>query len=295
MESIVNFVQAILPEQEKAQILEKIQNVQNEMSQVTIPAYEKMVEYGKQTDFKSAMFTEFSKSAGRFAYNSNGKNIVKDVHRALVNHQTNLEKLTSLVENYRANTVTVESITYKRANVLQLISGIDGFVRYTTRLCGLLWLCETGNIDARALSEVRLPEYSWLRTHRSVFFASLDVGLRDPKKLMATLENMPELTVNEETHNDVEASMGKQKPIVSGFTVTYSPILYLRRLWEDFQEWRINRLKVEKEWLENCHAQAQIAKETGQRNAAVDKRLEYFASKLETTDRKLREISANPE
>lgn len=295
MASVIDFVNGLMPRQEKAKILDNILNIQNEISQITLPAYENALIFNKDLGYKSDMFKEFSARAKTLTGGRAGNNIVVDIHKALTNHQANLTRLAELIEKDRAKDITVESITYRKANILLLISSIDGFVRYCNRLCGLLWLCEIGQVSERSITRVRQPEYIWLVKHQPQFFASLEIGLRDPKELTKTVALTPELLVDAESESQVTATLGKQNTIVSNFSVTYSPVLYLRLLWEDYVEWRIKRAKDEKEWLQDCYAQATTERSTGTKNPAVEKRVKYYAERLEIVDRKLNQLESAPE
>lgn len=295
MAKVIDFVNGLMPRQEKTKILESILNTQEEISTIVLPAYENAMRFNKELGYRSDIFKEYSARAKTLTSGRAGNNIVVDIHKALQNHQTNLTRLAEIIEKDRSREITVESITYRKANVLALISAIDGFVRYASRLCGLLWLCEIGQVTERSITRVRQPEYLWLVRHQAEFFAALEIGLRDPKELTKTVALVPELLVAEETEAQVTATLGKQDLVVSKFTVTYSPILYLRLLWEDFVEWRIKRCQLEKEWLEQCYAQATQERETGRKNPALESRIKYYGERLELADRKLANLASAPE
>lgn len=295
MASVIDFVNGLMPRQEKMKILDGILNTQEEISTIVLPAYENAMRFNKELGYRSEMFKEFSTRAKTLTGGRAGDNIIVDIHKALQNHQTNLARLAEVIQKDRSKDITIESITYRKANILALIGAIDGFVRYCSRLCGLLWLCEIGEVSERSITRLRQPEYIWIVKHQAEFFASLELGLRDPKEITKTVALAPELLANPETDGSITASLGKQNLIVSKFTVTYSPVLYLRLWWEDYVEWRIKRCQSEKEWLEQCYTAAYTEKTSGTKNAALEQRLKYYGERLELTDRKLKKLEDRPE
>lgn len=294
MAKIVDYVNSLLPQQEKARILEKIQETQAEINNITLPAYRNAETLVKLGGYKSPMFKEYSDSSKRSSSMSTG-HIVKDVTKALEHHNENLTKLASIVERDSGEEITIESLTYRKAACYQLIASINGFVRYSTRLIGFLWLCEVGDIEEKTIHSIRQPEYLWLKNHRPEFFASLEVGLKKPKDLAKSVNELPELIVNPDTASKTEAVIGEQNTITKNFTVSYSPIFHIRRWKMKYDEDNAERMEADKVWLDECYQRALRDKEDGGRNPAVEKRLAVYGDRLKEIDAKLERYNKKPE
>lgn len=294
MAKVIDFVGTLLPRTEKHSILDSIQRTVNEITTVTLPAYERAKELEKQGGYTSPIYKELGGAMKRHIEGSNGRP-VGEVHKALTNHLENLNRLSDIITRDTGDNITIESITYRKANVLQLIGSINGFVRYATRLIGFLWLAEAGDVDARSIVQVRNPEYIWIKSKQPEFFAAVEVGLIKPEKLAKTVNELPDLIADPEQAGTVEAAIGQQKTIVSKFTVTFSPILYIRRYIDKFCESQTERLKLERDWLEDCYQRAEKEKTEGRKNPAVERRLEVYGDRLASVDRKLERYAINPE
>ena len=291
---VLEFVNTLLPRQEKQQLLDEIQRTQSEMVTLTIPMYEKAQAMATHNAYRSDMFKEYN-AAAKLHVTGHSGHVVKDTLKALKNHNENLTRLSEIIMRDTGDNITIESITYRKANVLQLIAGIQGFTRYATRLLGFLWLCETGDIELKSITQIRQPEYLWLAKHRSQFYAVLEVGLKKPDRLAKSINNLPDMSVDVTTDASVESAIAKQDTMIRNFTVSWSPILHIRRFLDMRKEAEVERLKKERAWLDDCYARAKSAQESGQKNPAVEKRLKVYGEELGKVDRKLERLSTNPE
>lgn len=211
--SIATFLRDLLPTFGKKDVVSKIRTISKKLNDIVRPALELVVESIGERTYKSAYGKEFMKNVlpylpGRLRNDPLGYSKVSMI--AITNATKLLELLEQYVGKNVGDQIHVEGLTYQKASVIRLIEIIDFFTDYTSRHLSYLVASETnleafGRPDGNPYTPAALR---YLTQNRGSYVRVLDLLNGDPKKILADIENIPEVTMSEAAIGEVPALAG---------------------------------------------------------------------------------------
>lgn len=291
--SIERFVQAMLPEFDKANINNDITSTRTVIVDLAIPAFEAAVKWDKDFKFKSGVFEGVNKEITVGARIKDNKSLVQRVLHGLKNAQANLDVLSQLVDDNFTQEVTAVSMTYKKANILQLVSAISSFADYSLKLLNILYICEANNYSYTQFRAERQREFIYLNKNMTGFVATLAACYNGPKDVAKAIDNSAELLVDETKSAAYRQTMegGKLNAFSAlNFTVILSPIYHVRMRIAEWQVARIKAARERKEVLQLRLLHLERQRE-GRKDAGIERQIEHTQSRIDDLDYKIKELT----
>jgi len=253
--SILNALKKLLPSFGRQDVREKLRLILSKLTDAVIPSFEAAKSL-PSANFKSSYGKAFVAAFNRFLpSNLRGK---PDIYytmlaRALENAKT----LTDLLDDYTGrqmgSAIHIEGITYQKASVIRLIELLDFFTDYASRQLAFLVASETnlafGQADSNPYTKAEL---AYLTAHLEGYFKSIELLYEAPKAIMAKVEKIPELLVDENESASVDALAGASAdPLHLGIIPLFTWIFtYVGMRKVDYEIERFEKVKAERRVVE---------------------------------------------
>lgn len=210
----------LTPSLKKYDILTVIYNTQKELKESSILAYNTFDEQFKNWDFKSKEAKRLIPTFNAIVKKRQG-NILTTVKWTLNNSYSMLEKLIPVIEKGFTDTTVASSITYKKAQYLQLLDAIKFYNEFSRDFLNYILIAETGEFDkGNTLVKSLTPaKIKYIEYNLNNFCYLTDALNQDVHTVIKLLENVPDIIVKEDNIELVESTNGKMKvdPLKMGF------------------------------------------------------------------------------
>lgn len=289
--SIESFVSAMLPEFDKQKIKAQLETTRRELIELAIPSYEAAVTWDKQFHFKSGTY-DYLLTSIRSSIKVTGKTMPAMVLNCLKNANANLDILGALVDNQFQSEVTAASITYKKANILQLISGISMFVDMSLKMLNVLYIAESSQMSRTAFLAETQREFVWIKKNFSAWLATADVLNLPVKGVGNAIDSTSEMVVDPAKTMAYRQTVGATalSPFPSlNFSVILSPVYHISMRIAEWQVRRYKAAKVRKEILELRLLALQKERE-GKKDAALEKQIVYTQGRINDLDLDIKDM-----
>lgn len=278
MSRIIDFLRQLTPSFTKDELKEKLRLVGQAIQQTLAslvtaaevlgkPSFKSRVGKAFDADFKRSVKTRFRGTAA-------------EVMTQIIQSLDSLASLlTGVVDKTYNAEVTVDGITYKRAEVLRILGYMDFTVTYARQLLHYLLVCEA-NVQAKTLTEGRerpKPEIEWLEKNQGAFFQLLNTFSQEPRDVIKAIEGIPDISVgdNDEITLHPTVGIGRLDPLKSNFVPGVTPMFMSIGIWwaqrqvaryerlkEDLRaiEYRVEQLRLQAQGKEDAQLEKTIVK-----------------------------------
>lgn len=297
MSRVIDFLRTLVPTFTKDEIKEKLRLVQQALAK-TIGLYVSAAEALKG-NAKSKAGQEFDSAFKRGVRTNLRGTPVEIIQQVLQNISSLGDLLSSLVEKNYNKDVTVEGMTYKRAEILRTLGFMDFTTTYARQLLHYLVAAEA-NVQAKTLpvgQERPKPEIEFLAQNQTSFFTLLIAFALPANDILKKIESIPDISVGEDDDTTIvpTVGIGRLDPLKSNFVPGVTPMfMSIGTWWAHRQLARYERLvedvRVIEYRLEQLRLQAQ-GKEDAQLERTIAKYEEYLndlAEKIAKADKKWR-------
>lgn len=281
--SILNVVKKYLPSFGRRDVRDKLRLIASKIADHILGALALTRESIGDSQLKSTYAKNFFAAFAKYLP-SNLRGKPNAYYNMLEKALQNAQALSDLVDDYvgkhMGEAIHIEGITYQKASILRLIQLLDFFSDYASRQLAALVMSESnvtvlGRGDGPAFSKA---EMAYLAQHQGAFFQSLELLYEQPKVIMAKLEKIPEILVEDAAPGEVDALAGASgDPLNLGIIPLFSDIftfIGIRKV--DYDLDRFERLQKEARLI----AQLLEAKRAGNPDARQQKIIENYEREL---------------
>lgn len=295
MARIIEFVRSLVPTFTRDEVKEKLRLVQQALSK-TIGLYVSAADTIKG-NAKSKAGQEFDQAFKRTVRTNLRGTPIEIIQQVLQNISSLGDLLSSMVEKNYNKDVTVEGMTYKRAEVLRTLGFMDFTTTYARQLLHYLLAAEA-NVQAKTLpigQERPKPEIEFLLKNQAAFFTLLIAFALPANDILKKIDNIPDISIGDDDETTIvpTVGIGRLDPMKNNFVPGVTPMFMgIGTWWAHRQLARYERLvedvRVIEYRLEQLRLQAQ-GKEDAQLERAIAKYEEYLddlAEKIAKADKK---------
>jgi hypothetical protein len=277
MSRILDFLRTLTPTFTKDEVKEKLRLVAQALSK-TIAVYLSAAN----------AFKDGHKSQAGQAFEANFKRSVKtnlrgnpiEVIQQILQNISNLgDLLSALVEKNYNKDVTIEGLTYKRAEILRTLGFMDFTTTYARQLLHYL-LASQANVQAKTLpagQERPKPEIEFLTQNQAAFFTLLITFALPANEILKKIDAIPDIGVGDNDEITIHPTVGLMRldPLKNNFVPVVTPMFMNIGIWwaqrqvaryerlvEDVRviEYRVEQLRLQAAGKEDAQLERTIAK-----------------------------------
>lgn len=295
MSRILDFLRTLTPSFTKDEVKEKLRLVAQAL-QKTITVYLSAADAFKD-GYKSQAGKAFDADFKRSVKTNLRGNPIEVIQQILQNISSLGDLLSGLVEKNYNKDVTVEGLTYKRAEILRTLGFMDFTTTYARQLLHYL-LASQANVQAKTLpagQERPRPEIDFLTQNQLAFFTLLITFALPANEILKKIDGIPDIGVGENDETTIHPTVGIMRldPMKNNFIPHVTPMfMNIGIWWAQRQVARYERLvedvRVIEYRLEQLRLQA-AGKEDAQLERAISKYEEYLndlAEKIAKAEKK---------
>lgn len=294
--SIETFVKGLLPSFDSARINEDIELLREQIRDNVIAPYKLAGDLTKgrtlQGEFAQSLTFAFHKRLPAYR----ALPYLEGVRRIFEYTLKNLDMIETRLPELFAKDVTQETMTYRKANVLQYLTTARFMAKYAIRSLNRITANEANivlNQKAKIDDFLSPAELRWFQENTGNFLdalAALDV---DPATFGRTIDAIPQIVVNE-NHPTIAASVGARQldPMRLGLvSARLNPLYFIRRVIAEWQVASIKSKQEEKKMLELRLLKLKEAYQ-GKDDPRLSQQIEYNEGRLQKLTVELEEIES---
>lgn len=294
--SIIKFVQNLVPNFERARILEDIHHQIEYIDQTVIPNYRNAGRLMGNKPLASAQAREFA--GGVFfaipEYKSRGLFVGLAEYFSQINES--IQALEKLVPDVFSADVTKETLSFQKATILKYLESTRFLSRYAAGMLGLILAAETSeklkkDTDAYLIEQLTKVERNWLEINAQRFIDTLKALNRKPRDIITAVNSIPEVTADPDKERILNQTIGANKldPLKLGLLSPETSFIYSARQY--IAEWQHDNYKAgveEARVLELRIADLKYALD-GKEDAATQRVLDVTKGRLDKLKAKLKD------
>jgi hypothetical protein len=277
MSRVLDFLRSITPTFTKDEVKEKLRLIAQAL-QKTVQVYLSAAD-AFNSGYKSKAGQDFESSFKRQVRTNYRGNPIQVIQQVLQNISSLGDLLSGLVEKNYNKDVTVEGLTYKRAEILRTLGFMDFTTTYARQLLHYL-LASQANVQAKtapAGQEIPKPEIEWLSQNQQAFFTLLITFALPANEILKKIDAIPDIGVgdNDEVTIHPTVGIGRLDPLKNNFIPHITPMFMNIGIWwaqrqtaryermvEDVRviEYRIEQLRLQAAGKEDAQLERSIAK-----------------------------------
>lgn len=292
---ILSFLQSLLPNFKKDQILEDLKVSRTEIKEFTIPSYESSLGLLKTWKFKHDEIKDLQSTFNRMVKDSGHGNMVEQIHNKFKIVLENTAVLEKMVETTYSEDIAGAGLTYLKANMLQFVEFVGFTSNYARKLLIYIYILETSLYEESktVITESLSPaEVKWIKDNFISFCVALNIVGCDSKKVKKSLDDIPDIVITTDNYDTLSSTMGETKldPFQMKLIATWvNPIYHVRMF---IAEWQADRYKVAKEELKLLQLRKLNLEKisSGKPDAHLEKEIEYMESRIQSLNYKVKKM-----
>lgn len=239
--SLKSFLSSLVPSFERTRIIEDIDSLATDNRDNLAPAYEQAAKLLRGGKFASQVGKQVEGMFHLRFPQERMTNHVAFIHSVLVNLQATIAVNEAIVLEIFGRDVTKDSLTYKKAAVLQYLSLVRFVQDYAGRHLLRLLAAEDAAAKGQPEDADLLPvDKKYFQEHLETFLHALHVAAMKPAQYSERLGQMQDLQIVVDKINVVSATLGPENvdPLKLGFiapSATNSPIYKIRSAIANYQ------------------------------------------------------------
>lgn len=292
---IKKFFQSLLPSFERSRITDDIERLQVELKDTILPAYKQAAAILRGRELRSTVAKSFNDAfvAAFPQYRRTG--FGEGTVAILSELPAKLQVLDEMVLELFAKDVTRDTISYRKAAILQYLEKVSFAEQYAGRALLRYVAAETyasvNELD-KIDSQLTPAELKWLIDNQRNYLAVMKLLSQSTKDLAETLKEIPDIAVVPERIQIVNQTVGATKldPLRLNFlSADWNPIYHLRVTYSEYQVKQYHRSVEEKRVLE-LRLMALKEALAGKQDARLQKTIEYTEGRLARLDYSIKEM-----
>lgn len=295
---VINFLKSLLPNFAKQTVLEDIRTTRVILTAITIPAYQESMRIFGNRKLTNPSLLQDWEIYRRNVKGTSGSNTITAIEKSFKQMLTTLDHVEKLVEKDYNDDIEGMGVTYYKAAVLQMVESIAFAAEYANKYLNYVLVVESAALSdsGDAVDEIGASivpaEVRYISDRFQDFCTVMDTLSKPTDKIKADFEAIPDLTVTETGDRVVAQSVGLSKldPFRQGFVpLAMNPIYHVRMKVAEYQHYRYEKAKAEKEVLElrKLRMERLIA---GKKDPAIEKQIEYTQGRIDELAGQLRKV-----
>lgn len=292
--SVSSFVSSLLPDIERQMLNKDITRLRSELNEEIIPLYTSIAEMMQKWEFKDSFTVSMDKMFSnrvKSRFKGNYIEVTKEIMKRSLENLVSIEKD---INRSVSTDIVRSTITYGRAQILQLLEAYEFNIRYS-RLLMIYTLAVEATLmakDRQSNVDLTNAQRTWLKDNADRYIRLMTAVDATPKEIDTALRGIPDATVDIDGTSGVEAVVGASKldPLkLAIHASSLNPIYHIRMAWEDWMYDRTELAKEERQLLEYQLMDLTNRKE-GRSDAKVDKAIAYTQSRIDKLNFKLKKM-----
>lgn len=295
MSSIIRFFSGLLPNFERDRIVEDIDQLRSEVRENLQPAFKQAIAVTAGKKIASKQLSEFNELFTLQVPEYRRIGYIAGMYDFYTKLDDKLDVIAKLIPEMFSKDVTKESITYRKASILQYVATVRFVNEYASRSL-LRYLAAEHNMNVGKESEIDTQlapaELKWLSDNMQAFLQAVKVLGIPVKDLQIAVGHIPEITVVPERFDVVAQTVGArnldpfQFGLISG---RWNPIYHLRSMWA---EYRVECYKRDKEIKRALELRLLQLKQSnaGQQDARTTQMIEYTEGRIAKLHKAIEEM-----
>jgi hypothetical protein len=244
---IFDFLRNLVTSFSKDEVKEKLRLIAQAVHE-TMSTYLTASEILGKPAFKSKAGKEFDTAFKRSVKAPYRGTTIEVIYQVLLNLDSIADLLVSLVEKNYNKDITVDGITYKRAEIIRVLGFMDFTVTYARQLLHYILVTEA-NVQAKTLpdgKECPKPEIEWLKENQETFFRLINTFATKDREFIKKIEDIPEIGVGADDEHTIVPTVGIQRldPLKNNFVPGVTPMfMSIGIWWTQMQVARYERMK----------------------------------------------------
>lgn len=284
MNSIKRFFSSLLPSFERSRISEDIDLLRKELNDNLLPAFQTAAKTTAGKGFKSELVAKFNALFVQALPQYRRDGFIVGTLQFFSSLPAKLDVLDSMVLEMFAKDVTKDTITYRKAAVIQYLEAVRFATQYATRsLLRFLPAEAAANLGGQYNETLSPAEIKWLNDNQFNYLQTLKLLSQHPKDLQALLDEIPDIAVVPEKYEMIRQTVGSDKldPLkLNVIAPEFNPIYHFRMM---YAEWQVKKYESQIEEKRLVELQLLALKEAygGKRDAQLAQRIEYSEGRLQ--------------
>jgi hypothetical protein len=296
---IVDFLKSLLPNFSKQTVLEDIRINKLLLTTIVVPAYEDALKVFGARKFINQSLQKDWEVFRRNVRGANGTNTIVAIEKSIKPMLSTLALIESLVEKDYTDDIEGVGITYYKTAILQMLESIGFAIDYSMKYLNYAYVVEAAELEgedadvANELGAALVPADVRFINERLIDFCTVMDTLSKPTdKIKSDFEEIPDITVTKTGDAVVQHTVGAAKldPFRHGFVpIAMNPIYHVRMKIADYQHYRYEQKKAEKDALELRKLKLERMQH-GKQDPALDKQIEYTQKRIEDLAAQIRKV-----
>lgn len=280
---VIQMIGSLLPSFKREEVADEVRALRECLEDYTIPLFDPLKKAPLKK--KSKVVQDFEKEFSRKVRTKTRGDFIDVTVGVLENVRGLISYLENAVEKTFSRDIIVAGLTYRKAEVLRLITFTDFFVTYTRQNLVYLMAAE-GNVDARTLpngKERPIPEIKWLLDNRDAYFDTMNMLANNPTEIDKLIANIPDIVIGGESEEIVAQTQSRiqMDPLAGNLiAIAWNPFYSMGVRRANKRHARIQRAKNEKRSIEYRIEQL-YRQQQNQPDAALEKTIEFYEGEVD--------------
>lgn len=291
----LKFFAGLVPSFERSRIVEDVDALRSAVRDNLLPAFRHAAALTASKKFASEKLASFNEVFALTLPEFRRWGYFEAMLRLYTSLNEKLDLIDRMVPELFAKDVTKESMTYRKASILQYLSIIRFVNEYSSRCLLRLLAAETLTLAGKADQvdrQLTPAEIKWLDENQAAYMQALKLLAIPTAELSSALETIPEITIVPERFDQVAATVGLQKldPLRMGFIGNIGNPIYFVRAY--FAERQVEEYKRQKELKRALELRLMALKEAqaGKTDARLQQQIEYTEARIARMNSELAEL-----
>lgn len=297
---ITAFAAAFLPETSKSALKKALDDTKKELKQETLSQYHSASQSGfDKRKWKSPSNVDLQKAFDNVVKTKHRGNMVAVLTGVLEDMESHFPAIEKLYDDYFANDIVREAITFMGANIIQFQEALSFVTRYSRKLLIKIITDEVIAADPEQLDDrAILPgELKYLAEKRNDFFTALNMVANTTKSIVEKIENIPDVVPTEKNSEQIAAVMGFARLDPFKFNLIsakLNPIFYIRKWIVEAQVKAYKEAEEERLMLE-CRIMQLKNADAGKNDPKLQAAIKHNEGRLQRLQGEIAEMVADDE
>lgn len=291
----LSFITSLVPSLERGRVTKELADTLAELNETVIPPYRVAVEqWGPgNAKFKSTQITKLNAEWMSQVRGSKG-NMLRSINETLLGLRDAIPDLQKEVDRTFDDKIIAGGVTYRKANLLQFISSVGFFVRYSRRLLNLVLVEESAAVGNKTeiISPLSKGEIKRLYDGWPAFLQVAEMYQRKYSDIVEAIQATPDALIVPEEEGLLKETLGPTKldPLNMDFiSVQFNPIFHIRLMVANYRNDRYEEALTERQALEFRLLALKDLQDNGQVDAKLQRNIEVTSDRLTVLKRRIAE------
>lgn len=299
---LVEYAASMLKTFSKQTVIGDARQTREEFEEMTGPAYEGALKVFARRKLTNPDLLRLQDSFDSIHPHAK-ENIIVSIEAGMKPLIANMKALEEVIDRTFNNEIAGVGLTYRKANLLQLLEGYAFVSRYARKILNLAYVAETASLEAKAAggraedakdeiaAQILPADIDYLKQN-IVYFANLFCvasGIGKHKDPMKAITEIPDVEVTGGNASIMTATMGKDKvdPFSFGLIPYWlNPVYHIGVIYAEWQTARYNAAEEELRMLQLRKLKLEKRLED-KHDAQLEQRLDYMRKRVNDLEFKL--------